>query len=258
MHLRRIAALFLVVSVAGLTAAMARPARPQTPPYFTSEKQLYELCGLQPGLKGVPPACEVYIRGVIDYIELNDWAMMRTGRSLQPSWCAEPTLTLDQITRTVLRYLATHAHQGGQPAAASAYLALADGFPCSRKPRPPAPPLDAGQTPPAYTSGQALFESCRSTEAESGPSICNFYIMGVLDDIALQDWTMMSLGRAHRPAWCARSPLVAGQADKIVLSYLVAKPAARREPAAEDVYMALAQAFPCTGAPPARDRWSNT
>ena len=103
---------------------------------------------------------------------------------------------------------------------------------------------------PGQISGQGLYDTCRSTATETGPTTCDLYIMGVVDSVLLNDWATMGLGRADRPSWCGRSPLTIKQVSSVVLQYLATHPGALTEPAAEGVYLAMAHAFPCPGRPP--------
>jgi len=105
---------------------------------------------------------------------------------------------------------------------------------------------------PGQISGLGLYDTCRSTATETGPTTCDLYIMGVVDSVLLNDWATMGLGRSDRPSWCGRSPLTSKQVSSVVLQYLATHSGALRRPAAEGVYLAMAHAFPCPSRPPPR------
>ncbi len=242
--------LFQKALVAALCAVTASPtawaaAPPQAAPFYSSEKQLYEVCHLDPGPDGAPWACESYVRGVLDYILLNDLALLQTGQIQHRSWCENRKLEPDQTAKIVIEYLATRPEDENGPAAASVYRALASSFTCSQT-----SPPGSGPKPVTYTSGQQLYDSCRQSKFQGDYTGCDLYIMGVVDGVMLDDSTTMSIGLTYRPSWCAKSPLKIKQISNVALLYLLTHPAARDEPAAEDVYVAMASTFPCSETSP--------
>jgi len=104
-------------------------ARSQDVTGYLDGNKLYEFCQPVDGF-GVKPFCQAYITGVIDYVHMSDWALLKSGAQIRRSWCETYGVTIGQSVDVVIRYLQNHPEERNQPGAALVYMAMRTAFPC--------------------------------------------------------------------------------------------------------------------------------
>lgn len=112
-------------------------------------------------------------------------------------------------------------------------------------------------------SGKDLAEGCRANTIDR--VACLAYMEGFSDGFVSNDKIMTSFlkenvrsghlavaektARVEKPAYCADDQIPADMVREAYLDWAEAHPEALDQPAASALFLALAEAFPCTGAP---------